>query len=306
MGVMRFTTLAMENIGGGAGTAIVIQCPNGKTYMVDTGLGGWDKDTWAQQYNCGRDAIAPFLAARGITKLDGLIVSHAHADHFGGFVWMWNHFPIDELMDPGYTLPTQLNANYTQELQFYDELRAAYCAAPGHAYRIILAGDTLAWDDELKVEILSPPAAYYDEIPDEAAPGRIAQDKPWHHLLNANATALRITHGKISIFIVGDIQKDYLLHYLWPRLTPEQKKCGICVLPAHGIHSSAEEVAATRPQVAIASLWMPWAAKIPANKLYGEAGACVYATGAHGNIEIVSNGDSYQVVCSKTFLPEDN
>jgi beta-lactamase superfamily II metal-dependent hydrolase len=39
-------------------------------------------------HNSGRDLIAPLLRQRGVKELDGVVISHAHYDHFGGFAWL--------------------------------------------------------------------------------------------------------------------------------------------------------------------------------------------------------------------------
>jgi glyoxylase-like metal-dependent hydrolase (beta-lactamase superfamily II) len=70
-----------------AGLAVVMETPAGKTYLYDTGNGYPDSDGWAGDYNAGRDTIVPYLEARGVKSLDGVLISHAHYDHFGGLLW---------------------------------------------------------------------------------------------------------------------------------------------------------------------------------------------------------------------------
>src|SRR4051812_28237960 len=83
-GKFTLTCLEIPDIKRGAGLAVVLQMPGGKTYLYDTGSGYPEKGGWASDYNAGRDTILSFLQARGIGALDGVFISHAHYDHFGG------------------------------------------------------------------------------------------------------------------------------------------------------------------------------------------------------------------------------
>jgi len=302
-GRFSMTVLNLPNVSGGAGTAIVMQTPSGRTFLYDTGNGSPENTgtpAWEKIHNSGRDLIAPLLRKRGVTAIDGLVVSHAHADHFGGFIWLADNFPIRRLWDTGYTLPGHAPDDYRGELGLYAKLRDQYRQRFPEAYRAVHAGDTLAWDDQLEVEVLSPPKEFFGELLSATRP---KNDTRGHHLINANAIALRIRHGKVVFFIVGDIQEDYLKERLWPLLPPEKKKCDVCILPSHGIHATQEEADATRPAVAVGSVWLPWARSIPAWRVYTAVGATVYVTGVHGDIEIVSDGERFTVTTRRDYSP---
>jgi len=295
------TVLNLPNVSGGAGMAIVMQTPSGRTFLYDTGNGSPENTgtaEWDKLHNSGRDLIAPLLRKREVKAIDGLVVSHAHSDHFGGFIWLADNFPIRRLWDPGFTLPGQAADDYRGELGLYAKLRDQYRKRFPEAYQAVRAGDKLAWDDQLEVEVLSPPKEFFGELVSETRP---KNDTRGHHLINANAIALRIRHGKVVFFIVGDIQEDYLKERLWPLLPPEKKKCDVCILPSHGIHSTKEEAEATRPAVAVGSVWLPWAKSIPAWRVYPAVGATVYVTGVHGDIEIVSDGERFTVTTQREY-----
>lgn len=66
----KVTVLEMEDTGRGYGLAIVMQTPEGHTYLYDTGVGYPSKDDpsgWVKGINAGRDLILPFLNANHIT-----------------------------------------------------------------------------------------------------------------------------------------------------------------------------------------------------------------------------------------------
>ena len=136
------TVLDIPDIGRGVGLAIVLQTPGGRTYLYDTGTGYPAPGGWASDQNTGRDLIAPFLRERSIDALDGVIISHAHYDHFGGLLWLVDQIPIAKLIDSGYEFRGEADAHYSRELADYVEIRERFRQRPG-AYQAVCAGQTL-------------------------------------------------------------------------------------------------------------------------------------------------------------------
>ena len=64
--------LSVHVLDVGQGDAIVIRGPDGKTALIDAGDNRRGK------------VVLEYLRSAGITKLDYLFVTHAHADHIGG------------------------------------------------------------------------------------------------------------------------------------------------------------------------------------------------------------------------------
>ena len=291
-GKFTLTVLDIPDIHRGAGLALVMQTPGGRTFLYDTGNGypsATNKSGWASDHNSGRDLIAPLLRERGVKELDGVVISHAHYDHFGGFVWLVDHFPIRKLYDTGYEMPGRASGDYSGELGHYANLRQPFKQRPG-AHQLARAGDKLDWDKQLDVEVLAPPKEFFHERHPESRP---KNDPPAHYLLNANAMILRIQHGKVVFVLGGDIEAEDQRLSLLPSLPPGKLKCDVLVAPGHGIHAIPEFAEATRPKVAVASLFARWAKGIPAWKVYGAVGAKVYVTGVHGNVEFVSDGENF-------------
>lgn len=73
----------------GQGEAIVIELPYRKEVMM-IDLGGnvsFAQEDWMRrrkEFEVGRDIIMPYLRYRGINRLDKVIISHGHYDHYGG------------------------------------------------------------------------------------------------------------------------------------------------------------------------------------------------------------------------------
>ena len=140
------------------------------------------------------------------------------------------------------------------------------------------------------MEVLAPPKNFFHERHPET---RSKNDPPAHYLLNANAMILRIRHGKVVFVIGGDIESEDQRLSLLPSLPPGKLKCDVLIAPGHGLHAIPEFAEATRPKVAVASLFTRWAKGMPAWKVYGAVGAKVYCTGIHGNVEIISDGGNF-------------
>ena len=74
----------------GQGDAAVIEFPNGRAMLVDTGPAHGDRSAVDR-------VVLPFLRHRGIRRLDWLVLSHPHADHVGGLQALFEAMPIGEI-----------------------------------------------------------------------------------------------------------------------------------------------------------------------------------------------------------------
>src|SRR5689334_22778629 len=82
------------DVEGGAATLLVT--PAGEAVLVDTGNKG-DRDP---------DRIFAAAQAAGVTRIDQLIVTHYHTDHFGGLAQLATLMPIQHLHDNAEENPT--------------------------------------------------------------------------------------------------------------------------------------------------------------------------------------------------------
>ena len=296
-GKFVLTVLEVPDIQRGAGLAIVMQTPNGKTYLYDTGSGypaRLSSDGWEANFNAGRDLVQPFLKKANVTKLDGVFISHAHYDHFGGLVWLKDKLPITRLIDSAYFFTGTADGNYTGELGDYNKLRDDF--KKRKAYLGSHAGDVIDVDPALKVEVIAPPKTFF---PDRKADTRQKNDSPAHYLVNANSLGLRIQHGDIVFYLPGDIQTEDIAQSLLPSVDHAKLKCHVLIAPGHGIHCTPEFAEATRPEVSIASVFPRYARGLKSTPMLKAVGAKTYITGVHGRVQVVSDGQSYQVTAER-------
>lgn len=301
-GTFSFTVLEIPDIQRGAGLAIVMRTPSGKTWLYDTGTAHPEKlssDGWLAKFNAGRDVVAPVLKELEVSSIDGVFISHAHYDHFGGLLWLKDHFEIKKLIDCGYVFHSGTEDDYRgtnkSELGHYNLVRDEFKARGSHI--TATAGEILNLDPDLKIEVIAPPKSYFK---DPKIDTRQKNDSPSHFLVNANSLALRIQFGDIVFLLPGDIQTEDIEASLMPFVDPAKLKCHILVAPGHGIHPIPKAFGeATRPEVSIASVFPRYARGIKSTATLKVLGAKSYVTGLHGSVQVVSDGKTYQVTAER-------
>jgi len=83
-------TLAALNVGKGA--AHVLSFPGGGHMLVDCGSG--------LRGNKGETVVLPYLRSRGIRRIDVLVLTHPHEDHYGGAAAVLSSVPVGEIWIP--------------------------------------------------------------------------------------------------------------------------------------------------------------------------------------------------------------
>ena len=296
-GKFTLTVFDIKDVNRGAGLSILLQTPSGKTYLYDTGSGypaRLSSDGWESNTNTGRDVIVPYLEKEKVKSLDAVLISHAHYDHFGGLMWMTDHFPIKKLIDSAFHFKAEADANYTVELNDYEKVRDGF--KKREAYQGVHSGEVLDLDPELKIEVIAPPPNFFT---DPLSAVRAKNDPPAHYLVNSNSLSIRIQHGDVVFYLPGDIQAEDINYSLLPFVDHKKIKCNILIAPGHGIHCTKEFAQATRPEVSIASVFPRYARGLQSTPMLKAVGAKTYITGLNGNIQVVSDGKKYTVTTER-------
>jgi competence protein ComEC len=89
-GIVPERGLSVTFLDVGQGDSSVIELPDGKTVVVDTGSTGFETSS--------------YLKYRGITDIDALVLSHVHPDHSGGLKSLTERFRVHEIWDNGKTV----------------------------------------------------------------------------------------------------------------------------------------------------------------------------------------------------------
>ncbi|HUQ93406.1 MAG TPA: MBL fold metallo-hydrolase [Bryobacteraceae bacterium] len=269
------------------GIAIAVQSPAGHIYLVDTGIAKDGHDT-------GRDIIAPFLRARKVAQIDGIVHTHPHEDHYGGTFYLLEHFKVKRVIDSGYERGVHQVA-FLRDLPSssdYPKL-LKLVTARGVEHQVVSAGDKLKWDDALEVEVLSPPKGF------------MKQPKGVEYEINDNSVVLQVRHGR-NVFLftgdIGDLGQDYLLK----TIGAGKLKSGVLAVPHHGFDSYERFAAVVKPVVVVASCLKDYprdSIHSPGQRVkdvYGTVGSQVYVTAWHGSVQVTSDGKSYTVKTDRT------
>lgn len=275
--IVSFMEIKGKNTGWGL--AVVIQTPEGHTYLYDTGPGQYA----GENFDEGKDMIAPFLKNNNIKVIDGVIITHPHKDHFGGFKYLMDNFDVKKLYDAGYSGCKNCESEY-------DKYRSAYIAKGGE-YQLLKQGDKLNWDKYLDVEVLSPPPGFLKDE-DEA---------------NVNSVVVRIKYEENTILLTGDITPGGQA-YLLKKYSEKDLRATVLSAPHHGYDSYLPFAEVVKPEIVIASsLNGATEPAIKANEVFSKVGSKVYATCWSGTVQVVSDGDKCTVKTERNdIVPESN
>jgi competence protein ComEC len=156
----------------GQGDAVLLQTPGGYNYLYDTGI-------WSPSFDSGERTLIPELRASGVTRLDGVILSHPHADHIGGIISIMKHIPIDTIYQSPVTYDSGIYHRYMD-----------LATEKGIPIRLLSSGDLIATDRSMPMLVLAPS----DNIP--------ASDP------NNRSVVLQIRYGETGLLLTGDAEKE--------------------------------------------------------------------------------------------------
>ena len=220
------------------GNATLFVTPAGESVLIDTGnLNGAPRDA-GRIMDAVRDAH--------LTQIDHLILTHYHADHFGGMEELSKQIPIREFIDHGPNIQPGIGADWERDV--YPKLYAK------GKHTVAKAGDRIQlYGVDWRII-----ASAGEIIPATMLPGanktnpECANFKPFdNNMEDPMSVASYITFGRFRTAHLGDLTRNMEFKLMCPvtHLPPVDLFLGL----HHGVQSSNSIVMvhALRPQVAI-------------------------------------------------------
>lgn len=270
----------------GQGDAALVTFPNGETLLVDGGgkinsnrvnTGTIEEPEFFESdtRGIGEAVVSPFLWAKGYSRIDYILTTHADADHIQGLSDVAENFSVRAAIF-GRTPPK--DAEYAQ-LNAVLEKREIESLT-------VSRGDVLDFDG-VKIEVLYP-----NRDADENAPSD-----------NNHSLVLRIVYGNRRFLLTGDIERETEAELL---NAPELLLTDVVKVAHHGSRTSStsEFVSQIKAKLAIISVGRESPFGHPHEEVverWKNAGAQVLTTGENGTISISTDGRDLQL---RTFNKE--
>ena len=166
----RPAELMVHFIDVGQGDAALVITPHGKAVLIDSG------GTIDNVYDVGERVVVPYLLHYGVTELETIYLTHAHADHAGGAGSIAKRLPVKVI----------IVGNESRE-SYAKSMRVAY--ADETFKKIVAASEGQVREiDGVKFEILYAP--------------HVAADA------NEYSNVIRVNYGRASFLFTGDLPAE--------------------------------------------------------------------------------------------------
>jgi competence protein ComEC len=161
-------SLSVSFIDVGQGDGVLVQA-GGESYLIDAGRPEEGPN------------VVDFLRSRGVDSLDGIVVSNPDADHIGGFLDVFDAFPVETVYVSGDPNSTLTYNTFLRGVR--DE---------GAKTEVLRAGMLMDWGG-VRADVIGPPTDLEGGLFSE---------------INDNSVAILLTYGTARILLAGDAEAN--------------------------------------------------------------------------------------------------
>ena len=235
----------------GYADAILLEFPDDTTMLIDAGDRQHSSD------------LLSYLEANQVQRIDIAVITHPHANHFGGLRKIAARIPIVRVFHNDDPNPDK---GYLKLL--------AYLKKENISVNVLRRGQKI-------------------EQPSGAVIVAVLNPKDWGGDLNDNSIALWVRHGKVSLLLLADIgpkRQDELLAEF-----SDLRKASLIQVPHHGGALSETFIAAFQKKTFVVSTGANrWG--LPREDQLQKLNGTVYRTDKNGTIVVESDGNILKVV----------
>ena len=249
----------------GYADAILFEFPDATTMLIDAG-DAQDSSSRSHRSPEGEEPtgrLISYLKSHQIQKIDTVVITHPHRNHFGGLRKVAGRIPVARLFHNG---DPNEEKGYAALLDYLKRKQVSIA--------VLRRGQTLEHlPDSVTVEVLNPPDL---------------NDSP-----NDNALELWIKHGKVSLLLLADIgpaRQDALLAAF-----PDIRQADCVQVPHHGGPLSDAFIEAFQGKTFIISTG-PNRWGLPHEDQLRKLNGTVYRTDRDGTLVVESDGNALKVV----------
>ncbi len=244
----------------GQGLSALLELPQGYNILYDAGS--------MRGPRTGERVIAPFLWHQGVTRIDLLLISHAHWDHANAIPTLLERFNVGEVaVPPGFSEKV-----WGQKLLELFRRRRIPVSFLSEKDLLEVAGASMT--------VMNPP-------PHQQAFPRLD--------VNNASLVVKVEVAGRTFLLCGDIDEPGIAYQLQQAIATD-----LLLVPHHGSHNNnnLEFARATHPTVALVSADR-WFTNQDTLKVYRHTGAQVYETTKSGAITVTPSPQGLRVT---TFL----
>lgn len=253
----------------GQGLAMIVRFPNHRVYVIDGGgIAG-------SRFDMGERVMAPVLRRLGIARVDVLMLTHYHPDHFGGLGYLAEQFAPEVLYVNGSEATEWQPAEARTALPPFEQRIAATGVR-----QVVRNTATLPWNEGgVAIRVLHP-----------------STDLQGLHE-NDRSLVLELTHGEVRLLLAGDIERRAESRLVDAGVL---QNADLVQVPHHGsdTSSTAPWVAAVHPRHAVIACGRHNRYRFPHRSVlatYAQSGTQVWRTDRHGMVTAESDGKTLTV-----------